>query len=572
MPVNRPKQTGHIGRSRRRISATSLTTFQRCPGQWLLKTQVGLQQKISAPMVLGHVLEDAIISLLMKHPPLCRTEEELNAWCMNQIDELVEQAVENFDERVSVMPTTTISIESSEPDAEEIHRRIENGVNLIFSEVKRCVEQNGGPYLDAYRKGQQVFDVPAPSHGLEPTFPYPEYVQSHIHYTPTEHPSWAKDGEVTWNEAWEISRPWFKDPRISQPQRLFHPDDWASGELDLVYRWDGHIHIIDIKSGRSSSPFASSLQTQLEFYSWLWYHCFDKSLPTKISGWYLGDAKEVEYDALTSDDMEKMDVLYWSIHQEMKSLTQGIVLFPLPKELACDGEAAGCSWCSAKLNKEVLTLKTHNSHTEIQRPKKAESPYQMISSIDSKVDVRGKLSGGWGPLPNHFGEYVLGAILVVGEQHVVVEENEPGVFPTLHQHLDSEIMIKGASSGVWRNQPRLYLDDSTIISTIEQETTTTFTRLGLLQTRANIQGTILSSSYQKGIRMNGKPWSMLAFSIWDGEHVVELVAFGSSISTTLKELQIGSQVKIMSAEIGWRNGLLQLRFDSRKTRIDVQET
>ena len=72
--------------------------------------------------------------------------------------------------------------------------------------------------------------------------------------------------------------------------------------------------------------------------------------------------------------------------------------------------------------------------------------------------------------------------------------------------------------------------------------------------------------------MNGKPWSMLAFSIWDGEHVVELVAFGSSISTTLKELQIGSQVKIMSAEIGWRNGLLQLRFDSRKTRIDVQET
>ena len=147
MPVNRPKQTGHIGRSRRRISATSLTTFQRCPGQWLLKTQVGLQQKISAPMVLGHVLEDAITSLLMKHPPLCRTEEELNAWCMNQIDELVEQAVENFDERVSVMPTTTISIESSELDAEEIHRRIENGVKLIFSEVKRCVEQNGGPYL-----------------------------------------------------------------------------------------------------------------------------------------------------------------------------------------------------------------------------------------------------------------------------------------------------------------------------------------------------------------------------------------------------------------------------------------
>ena len=60
--------------------------------------------------------------------------------------------------------------------------------------------------------------------------------------------NWSKDepmqwqeagSEVDWIESWEIARPWVKDPRVHQPQRLFHPDGWAAGELDLVLRWDG---------------------------------------------------------------------------------------------------------------------------------------------------------------------------------------------------------------------------------------------------------------------------------------------------------------------------------------------
>ena len=56
---------------------------------------------------------------------------------------------------------------------------------------------------------------------------------------------------IRWDEAWEIARPWFKDPRVHQPQRMFHPDGWAAGELDLVLRWDGRIRLVDIKSGHS---------------------------------------------------------------------------------------------------------------------------------------------------------------------------------------------------------------------------------------------------------------------------------------------------------------------------------
>jgi len=141
----------------------------------------------------------------------------------------------------------------------------------------------------------------------------------------------------------------------------------------------------------------------------------------------------------------------------------------------------------------------------------------------------------------------------------------------LHDYLEKDVFIESASSGVWRDQPRLYLDDKSQTSPFgEQEQRENRTRLGLLQTRANVEGIILSFQHQSGIRLTGKPWSMLSFSLWDGENVAEVVAFGSSISNTLLDLQLGMRVRIMSAEVGWRNGLLQLRFDSRKTRIEIQ--
>ena len=90
MPVNKPPHGGHIGRSRRRLSASSLTTFERCKGQWLLKTQVGLQQPVNMPMIRGHVVEEAICELLMRHPPQCTQRDELFEWAENEVGSIVE--------------------------------------------------------------------------------------------------------------------------------------------------------------------------------------------------------------------------------------------------------------------------------------------------------------------------------------------------------------------------------------------------------------------------------------------------------------------------------------------------
>jgi len=571
MPVNKPPHGGHIGRSRRRLSASSLTTFERCKGQWLLKTQVGLQQPVNMPMIRGHVVEEAMCELLMRHPPQCIHQDDLFQWAENEVESIVDLAVKNFEQRLSTLPKNSTEISSFDIDADDLQSRIRHGLNLIFEQVQQCFEANGGPFLEDFRNGTQIFETPAPMYSQPPSHPFPEYVQTSQFTYEGIQPYWQeKEAPISWNEAWEISRPWFKDPRIFQPQRLYHPNDWASGELDIVYRWAGEIHIIDIKSGNSTSPFAGSLQSQLEFYSWLWACCFEGEVPKHISGWYLGDGKQIEFQPLEQQEVEKRTTLYMNTHHEMKKLFEGVVQFPLPEQLRCQAKQAGCSWCSSHYDGEVLQFKSKHDDF-LAEEFNITPPFQKLSEIQSRVHVRGKLTGGWGPLPNHFGEHVLGCVLVAGDKHVVVEENEPGLFPTLHDYLEKDVFIESASSGVWRDQPRLYLDDKSQISPFgEQEQRENRTRLGLLQTRANVEGIILSFQHQSGIRLTGKPWSMLSFSLWDGENVAEVVAFGSSISNTLLDLQLGMRVRIMSAEVGWRNGLLQLRFDSRKTRIEIQ--
>ena len=139
--------------------------------------------------------------------------------------------------------------------------------------------------------------------------------------------------------------------------------------------------------------------------------------------------------------------------------------------------------------------------------------------------------------------------------------------------MESEVVLIDALPGVWRDQPRLYLDgrsscvgaddaaDSAVLNDI--------TRLGLLRTRANVFGHVLSIGQRSGIRVDGKPWSMVSLMLWDGTHVAEVVAFGSSISQRLLGLRPGDAISMTGVELGWRSGVLQLRIDNRKTRLET---
>ena len=135
----------------------------------------------------------------------------------------------------------------------------------------------------------------------------------------------------------------------------------------------------------------------------------------------------------------------------------------------------------------------------------------------------------------------------------------------MHESPQDDVVITGALPGVWRGQPRLYMDD---LSSIEVQSDEDLTRMGMLRTKANVHGVVLSCSKRDGKRADGRPWSMMSFHLWDGERVAEVVAFGSAINGTLLSIKPGNEVKLVSAELGWREGLVQLRIDSRTTRIE----
>ena len=520
--------------------------------------------------------------------PKARIEslEQLKSWISSHIPNAAKEALlegkKLWDEGLWYAPETSWD----DVEIESFESRLHDGLELFMAEVESCYAMNGGPHLEAFRSGNQPFSVPSPAWGDEPRFPVPDKVRNYSMRTwsdPEQSMQWSHpDSPVTWNEAWDIARPWMKDPRVHQPQRLFHPESWAAGELDLVLRWDGRIRLIDIKSGDPSSRFAESLQHQLRFYAWLWHETHDGQCVDGMEGWYLNGPHKVMYDAPEKADYPVMSKEFSEINTQMQNMGSGPATLPALPSDACDGTSAGCHWCSLSRSVEgEWSGDELLSNITSVRDITLTPPSELLSSIPERVSVQGKVTGAWGPLPNHFGEPVLGAMLVAGGAQSTVEESEPGAYPLLHDEPNGDIVILDALPGVWRGSPRLYVDSRTRIlplaeaqkefSSASTQLSERTTRIGLLRTRANVEGIILSVRKRSGVRLDAKPWTMMNVHLWDGHSVVEVASFGSSITGQMESLRPGQRLKIMAAEIGWRAGLPQLRIDSRKTRLQVKD-
>lgn len=548
----------------------------RCPQQWLLGYQVGLRGATRPSQILGVVLEDALCELLMMHPPEVKSFEDLRDWAYTQLDDVSAVAMKTGTQAWNETLWKSADDAWEAVSVSSLKDRLAGGLEIFFEEVKACYGAGGGPYLEVRRANDQPFSVPEPSLGSPPSFPLPEKVRDVElrSWVASSSPVWSEEGsDVTWHEAWECARPWFKDPRVHQPQRLYHPDGWASGELDLVLRWDGRIRIVDIKSGHPGSMFSSSLEHQLRFYAWLWHATHEGEIVAEMEGWYLEASARVPYDVPTPEEMDELTETYAQHHQSMQDHASGVMPFPAPPESACDGTAAGCVWCGvSRSNDADWTVPEHLDWIRHLPDVKISPPYAPLGQVQGRVAVTGRLTGAWGPMPNHFSEHVLGAVLVVGNRHITLEESEPGAFPDLHELLEQEVLVIDALPGVWRDQARLYVDGSTQLmkaEAMEDSEIPELTRLGLLRTRANVKGHVLSIRRRSGTRIDGKPWTMLSIMLWDGYHIAEVVAFGSSINQRLLSLRPGDGLAMTGAELGWRSGILQLRIDNRKTRMET---
>ena len=508
----------------------------------------------------------------MRRPVSINSLAELREWCYELADEEAQNCFqvgkENWDSTIW---------QSAEQNweavaVEELARKIKNGLSLFLEEVEKCYNSNGGPYLEEFRKGDSPYRISSPAWGEEPVFPMADKVRNFgmRSWSKDEAINWKKNGQpITWNEAWEIARPWVKDSRVHQPQRLFHPSGWAAGELDLVLRWDGKIRLIDVKSGNPSSKFAESLKHQLNFYAWLWHETHEKQIVDGIEGWYLDNPVRIQYEVPSDLEMTNLGQKYKKIHREMLVLGEGPVKFPDDYPEPCR-KSAGCFWCSFGEQDQEQESNFLNNLEQLEV--KISPPSQKIGEIQSRINVKGKFTGQWGPLPNHYSEPVLGAMVSVSGTQITVEESEPNSFPKLHDYSDGEVMIINALPGVWRGNSRLYLDHKSEIISLKDENNETInnlelTRIGLMRTRANVEGVVISIAKRDGVRLDEKPWSMVNLHIWDGAHVAEVVAFGSSITNQITDLSPLDRIKIVSAELGWRSSLPQLRIDQRSTRL-----
>lgn len=602
MAVNQPSGRGPRGRSRSRLSASAVTTWLRCPRQWYLTRRLGIRGPISPEQILGRVLEEAFCGLLMERPnasdrpgwarwpkhhgldqdppesvPLqVASKADLDAWIRAKVPATA-AAIQAIGAREWDRSAWTVTDRSwSDLTHERIVASLHHGLDLQMEEVERCHASGGGPHLGMLRAGGPLHDVPAPCWDDAVAHPYPKDRTTHLLESEPVTPPICSDGPVSWREAWELARPWVKDPRVDQPQRIHHPNGHASGECDLILRWDGSVRIVDIKSGTGQGAFSRSLAPQIRYYRWLWVGSFGENPSVSgIEGWYLGSGhREVVPMADGFDDASLLDIL-----NAMNTIPLEASVFPASVASTaqgvapCEGDEAGCRWCAAKEDMATLPMLPEPWSSipldHIRSLLAPSPPMQPIASIPERVNVRGSLQSPWGPMANHHSEPVLGGVLVAGQRSVTVEEAETGARSDLHEFtLGREVILVGALPGVWRRQPRLYIDRNTRILSPDEDDTP-LTRLGLLPTRASVRGMVLSCHSSSGVRVDGRPWTLHARHLWDGHRIIEVVAFGGAASRGWMDLRPGMIVDVQGAELGWRAGSPQLRLDARTTRFSA---
>lgn len=581
MPVI-PQPSGVFSRSRRRLSASSMVTWERCRRDWFLTRRLGLQVPKHPEMILGLIVEEAVIAIWMERPH--HTDgmaAGVSNWVNGEAGEIM--AIESLDElglwlrtlmrplvdeiRIRLNDAWDKSVwkaDGRSPDdvkREKLNAMIKSAIKLQIEEAKNCLAENGGPYLEFFRQNGDPFATPAPC--------WDEGIGD----------GWQKQGDdCTWWEAWEISRPWAKDPRIDSAQRLFHPEGWAAGELDVAHRWRGGIHIVDIKANRGSGRDHSGVATQLRFYQWLWHQTrehpargTDRVTPGPVEAlksWHLTDA--FVHDAELIEDIEGETERLFKIQSEMAAASLDDLKLDGSKpdssgRLCCE-KCHGLDTCDYPRGGEEQPL--HRLIPEFEGSPSG-APFSPISELPNRVTVRGSLHGHWGPLPNHYGDHVIGAAVTVGDKSAVIEEMSGGQYPDLHAY-KGEVVISNAAPGQWRGMVRLYLDADSSILKPEDATNLEVSRLGLIPTRANVSGIVISRGSNSGVSASGKSWSMSTAHVWDGTGLVEVVAFGSGRSESFDNLMIGDNIRIMAAELGWREGTPQLRIDPRNTRVTIE--
>ena len=140
---------------RRRLSGSAYSTWRRCPTEWRI-TRAWPWRANLAFASLGHVLEDGVIRLVMRHAPAGADRATLLAWLTACAEDEAQLVREEGLRRWEALPWRREWDTPGWPfTVEDLTSRLMSAVDLMMVEVDRCVEVGGGPYLSGMRANEK---------------------------------------------------------------------------------------------------------------------------------------------------------------------------------------------------------------------------------------------------------------------------------------------------------------------------------------------------------------------------------------------------------------------------------
>lgn len=575
-----------------RLSASQANKHRRCPRQWWYESVWKLRIPVPPILSMGTAVESIICSVLKESPALVVEEagpdvlkgvpldasgrpdrsiltswpaehllplpesrrpdslESLRTWCHARATVHFDPGWDAAERAWSEDPNRVGSW--ADLDRNRVEAMVLAGLDLHLDQVEACYEAEGGPRLEAWRQGHRP-DWPAPD--------------GRAYRLGGGHPL-ATMGSITWVEAWELARPWFVEPEAQGfTMGSVHPDGWFQGEYDLVYRWDGHTRIVDLKASIGTSDRSGDYVDQLRMYAMLWSATHEGEIPAALEVWYLGVPCVKSIDVPGLKELKALEGDLSALHARLHGPSRNIDDHPpepaplrayLPGGVP-DGEGTGsvcdmCPWMTICEGPSDVTLDDGGLQ---HGPGEAEAiECTPIGSLRPRFEVAGTLLNMRRPRRSHEGPML---ILSRDGHEVKVVTGTGDRRATIPPEVSTGATVRLIDAMAFTSRQgdlMLRLDAASRIEVID-DVQASDPDLFSFGVRTHVIGTVTHRDRRSGSR-NGRTWSWEGVGLVDATGSVFVKGWGDAWPSHARGLQCGDRVLVLNAELGEFAGRAQL--------------
>ena len=593
MPVRKPDAENSKVNPYRRLSASQVNAWRKCPRLWYYGWMVRLKSPLPPQILRGNAVEECMCRVLRESPSLLAHDsrssmttplaedgspdwDSQDFWVGPGLSPLPRESIP--DDRESMLEWATARAEEhfercwesaisdweSSPNrvglAEDVDKgegwqMVESAISLHVDQVQSCIDSRGGPGLEEWRSGARPY-WPAPD-GFPREWEGP-------------HPA-AGSGQITWAEAWEVARPWFVDPDAkSFTQTSAHPEDWFQGEYDLVYRWSEKITIVDLKASVGKGDRSGDYLDQLRMYGWLWWESHGREEVVEgLEIWYLGTGTVKQVQLPSTGEMGSMNDELERLYKQIHAQDPDISMCPpepsplrffdkggIPSETPTHpDERARCTRCDYRGICE-------GSDYELDLPLEERIerfghawPVTPIGDIVTRASIVGDVVGLQGPELMEDGTISLHFTLQDGYDRARVRPSRQGNPRNVTRVISegSRVRVDEGMPSVWRGQLQFDLDDKSSISIATDDDIAPVVEV---ETRVSVVGRVWSiDAFPNGVGVNR--WSI---TLMDKTGSAASVAFKQFIPVSAPAISRGDEIAILNGEVGEWAGRPQVRI------------